>query len=75
MASGNHSLFEIPSEFQTKLRNCMTVNDANRLSKALEEAVTTSWDLFGQFHLNLSPGTIENIREERGRSARVRLHY
>ena len=71
MASEEERFFQMPERFLEKLDECMSINDANRLSKSFEEAVSTSWDLFALFHLNISPGTVENIREERGRPSQV----
>ena len=71
MASGDEGLFQKPNRFLGHLQTCMTPNDGNRLAKAFEDAISTSWEVFGQFYLNLSLGDVENIREERGRVAQV----
>ena len=61
----------MPEKLREKLDSCMTEYDANCLAKSFHEAVSISWDIFAQSHLNISPETVENIREEKERPAQV----
>ena len=54
----------MPSSYRDMLDTYVPPRDVPHIAKCFEDTISTSWDLIGELYMELSPGDVENIRQE-----------